>query len=98
MTITRILALLSVIALLAALPLAALAQGEGESVSDAPPVPPFQVVGKATIGGEAAMEGTMIIAMAGDEKVGSGTVGMDGVFKNLSKSWEKREPCSPSNS
>ena len=36
MTITRILALLSVVALLASLPIAALAQG-----GDAPPVPPF---------------------------------------------------------
>ena len=39
MTITKILALLSVIALLVALPLAALAQGEGEGVSDAPACP-----------------------------------------------------------
>ena len=75
MTITRILALLSVIALLAALPLAALAQGGGEG----PPVPPFQVVGNATIDGEPAMDGTMVIAMIDGEKAGTGMV-MDGKF------------------
>ena len=75
MTITRILALLSVIALLAALPLAALAQGGDEG----PPVPPFQVVGKATIDGEPAMDGTMVVAMIDGEKAGTGTV-MDGKF------------------
>ena len=75
MTITRILALLSVIALLAALPLAALAQGGGEG----PPVPPFQVVGNATIDGEPAMDGTMVVAMIDGEKAGTGTV-MDGKF------------------
>ena len=72
MTITRILALLSVIALLASLPLAAVAQGGS-------PVPPFQVVGKATIDGEPAMDGTMVIAMIDGEKAGTGTV-MDGKF------------------
>ena len=74
MTITRILALLSVIALLASLPIAALAQG-----GDAPPIPPFQVVGNATIDGEPAMDGTMVIAMIDGEKAGTGTV-MDGKF------------------
>ena len=74
MTITRILALLSVIVLLASLPIAVLAQG-----GDAPPIPPFQVVGKATIDGESAMDGTMVIAMIDGEKAGTGTV-MDGKF------------------
>ena len=76
MTITRILALLSVVALLASLPLtAAFAQGGGEG----PPVPPFTVVGNATIDGEPAMDGTMVVAMIDGEKAGSGSV-MDGKF------------------
>ena len=70
MTITRILALLSVVALLASLPL---------TVALAQPVPPFQVVGKATIDGEPAMDGTMVIAMVDGEKAGTGSV-MDGKF------------------
>ena len=70
MTITRILALLSVMALLASLPI---------TVALAQPVPPFQVVGKATIDGEPAMDGTMVIAMVDGEKAGEGTV-MDGKF------------------
>ena len=77
MTITRILALLSVVALLASLPLTvALGQGGG---GDAFPIPPFQVVGNATIDGEPAMDGTMVIAMVDGEKAGSGSV-MGGKF------------------
>ena len=76
MTKTRILALLSVVALLASLPVAAVfAQGGGEG----PPVPPFTVVGNATIDGEPAMDGTMVVAMIDGEKAGSGSV-MDGKF------------------
>ena len=70
MTIPKIVALLSVIALLASVPLSvALAQQ-----------PPFRVVGNAMLDGEAAMDGTMVVAMVGDEKVGEGMVGMDGMF------------------
>ena len=57
MTITRILALLSVVALLASLPVT-VALGQGGEGSDAPPIPPFTVVGNATIDGEPAMDGT----------------------------------------
>ena len=74
MTKAKILALLSVMALLASVPIAALAQG-----GDAPPVPPFQVVGNATIDGEPAMDGTMVIAVIDGEKAGTGTV-LDGKF------------------
>ena len=74
MTKAKILALLSVMALLASVPIAALAQG-----GDAQPVPPFQVVGNATINGEPAMDGTMVIAVIDGEKAGTGTV-MDGKF------------------
>ncbi len=69
MTISKIVALLGVLALLASLPLSvALAQQ-----------PPFRVVGEAMIDGEAA-DGAMVVAMIGDEKVGEGMVGMDGMF------------------
>ena len=71
MTITRIVTLLSVIALLASLPLTvALAQQ-----------PPFRVVGNATLDGESVAEGAMVVAMIGEEKVGSTMVGMDGMFQ-----------------
>ena len=78
MTITRILALLSVVALLASLPVT-VALGQGGGGSDAPPIPPFQVVGNATIDGEPAMDGTMVVAMIDGEKAGTGSV-MDGKF------------------
>ena len=56
MTKTRFLALLSVLALLASLPLTvALAQGA-----------PFLVVGEAEVDGEAAMMGTTVVAMSGE--------------------------------
>ena len=84
MTKTKIVALLSVIALLASLPLAvAFAQegGEGEQTSPGgPPALPYKVVGNAMLDDGPAMEGTMVVAMVGDEKVGEGVVGMDGVF------------------
>ena len=70
----KILVMLSVMALLASVPIAALAQG-----GDAQPVPPFQVVGNATIDGEPAMDGTMVAAVIDGEKAGSGTV-LDGKF------------------
>ena len=73
MTKTRILALLSVVALLASLPITV-------ALAQAPPQPPFQVVGKATIDGEPAMDGTMVVAMIDGEKVGSAEV-MDGIFR-----------------
>ena len=64
MTKAKIVALLSVLALLTSLPLTvALAQGA-----------PFIVIGTATLDGEPAMMGTMVVARVGDEKVGSGEV------------------------
>ena len=64
MTKTKIAALLSVLALLASLPLTvALAQGA-----------PYLVIGTAMVDDEPAMMGTMVVAMVGDEKVGSGEV------------------------
>ena len=57
MTKTKIVALLSVIALLASLPLSvALAQGQA----------PFTVVGNATVDDTQAMEGTTVVAMVGE--------------------------------
>ena len=64
MTKAKIAALLSVLALLTSLPLTvALAQAA-----------PFIVIGTATLDGEPAMMGTMVVARVGDEKVGSGEV------------------------
>ena len=64
MTKTKIVALLSVLALLASLPLTvALAQGA-----------PYLVIGSAMLDDEPAMMGTMVVAMVGEEKVGSGEV------------------------
>ena len=68
MTKTKIVALLSVLALLASLPLTvALAQGA-----------PYLVIGKAMVDDEPAMMGTMVEAMTGEGedamKVGSGEV------------------------
>lgn len=61
---TRIAALLSVLALLASLPLTvALAQGA-----------PYAVVGTAMVDGKPAMTGTMVVAMVSEEKVGAGEV------------------------
>ena len=83
MTKTKIVALLSVFALLASLPLAvAFAQegGEGEETTPAgPPALPYTVVGNAMLDDGPAMDGTMVVAMVGDEKVGTGEV-MDGRF------------------
>ena len=71
MTKTRIVALLSVLALLASLPLSvALAQG----------TPPFRVVGTAEIDGAMAEEGTMVVAMIDGEKAGEGMVDAMGRF------------------
>ena len=75
MTKTRIVALLSVLALLASLPVS-VALGQG---GDGPPQPPFTVVGNATIDGEPAMDGTMVVAMVeGQENVMAEV--MDGKF------------------
>ena len=74
MTKAKILALLSGMALLVSVPIAALAQG-----GDAQTVPPFQVVGNATINAEPAMDGTVVIAVIDGEKAGTGTV-FDGKF------------------
>ena len=64
MTKTKIVALLSVLALLASLPLTVvLAQAA-----------PYLVIGTAMLDDEPAMMGTMVVAMVGDEKVGSGEV------------------------
>ena len=64
MTKTKIVALLSFLALLASLPLTvAFAQGA-----------PYIVFGTAMLDDEPAMMGTLVVAMVGDEKVGSGEV------------------------
>ena len=64
MTKTKIVALLSVLALLASLPLTvALAQGA-----------PYLVIGSAMLDDEPAMMGTMVVAMVGEDKVGEGAV------------------------
>ena len=72
MTITKIVALLSVLALLASLPLTV-------ALAQSPPQLPFKVVGNATVDDEAAMDGTMVVAMIDGEKAGTGSV-MDGKF------------------
>ena len=72
MTKTRIVALLSVLALLASLSVsAALAQGE----------PPFRVVGYAMLDNENAMMGSTVVAMVGDTEVGMAEVMDNGVFR-----------------
>ena len=72
MTITRIVTLLSVIALLASLPLTvALAQGQA----------PFTVVGSVMIDDAQAGSDTMVVAMVGEEKVAEGMVDADGMYK-----------------
>ena len=76
MTKTKIVALLSVVALLASLPLTVV-------LAQQPPAPPFRVVGTAMIDGEKAAEGTMVVAMVGDMEVGMDTVGMGGMFMAL---------------
>ena len=64
MTKTKIVALLSIVALLASLPLTvALAQGA-----------PYLVIGSAMLDDEPAMMDTMVVAMVGEEKVGEGMV------------------------
>ena len=64
MTKTKIVALLSIVALLASLPLTvALAQGA-----------PYLVIGSAMLDNEPAMMDTMVVAMVGEEKVGEGMV------------------------
>ena len=65
MTKTKIVALLSVLVLLASLPMTVALAQEG---------PPYLVIGKAMVDGELAMMGTMVVAMVGEDKVGSGEV------------------------
>lgn len=95
MTITRFLALLSVLALLAALPLAVVFAQDPEPTdtptpeamtpeptqdSSQPPVPPQRFWGMVTIDGEMAEEGTMVVAMVGDDKIGDAMVDADGEY------------------
>ena len=71
MTITRLVALLSVLALLASLPLTvALAQEQA----------PYTVVGNVMLDDAMASEGTMVVAMAGEDKVGESMVEADGSY------------------
>ena len=70
----RVLALVAVMALLLALPLAVSAQQ----------VPPHVIIGKATLNGAPAHEGTMVTAMVDGQKAGSSTVmGAEGKFETL---------------
>ena len=69
--LNRILALLAIVALLGALPVPALAQGE----------PPHVLMGTATINGSPASPGTEIVAMAGGREVGSATARAGGSFR-----------------
>ena len=70
MTKTRIVTLLSVLALLASLPVTV-------ALGQAPPPLPYRVVGTAMLDDAPAAEGTMIVAMAGETE-SMGMVGMDG--------------------
>ena len=70
----RVLALVAVMALLLALPLAVSAQQ----------VPPHVIIGKATLNGAPAHEGTMVTAMVDGQKAGSAEVmGAEGKFETL---------------
>ena len=70
----RVLAVIAVMALLLALPLAVSAQQ----------VPPHVIIGKATLNGAPAHEGTMVTAMVDGQKAGSSTVmGAEGKFETL---------------
>ena len=83
MTITRILALLSVMALLASLPIAALAQG-----GDAPPVPPFHCrwhMPPSTA--NQPWKAPWSSPWSAMKRSATGTVGMDGQVQELWKSW-----------
>ena len=73
MTKFKLLTWLAVVALLLALPVAVLAQGEGQ------PSRPATFAGTAMVDGEAVADGTMVVAMIGDEKVGSAMT-MDGKY------------------
>ena len=83
MTKSKIVALLSILALLAALPLTvALAQEggeEGASAPSGPPVLPYSVVGSVMLDGQAAPDGSMVVAMVGDEEMSVPV--MDGKYK-----------------
>ena len=68
---SRILALLAIVAMLAALPMTTLAQGE----------PPHVLMGTATLNGAPPPVGAEITAHAGDREVGSTTVRAGGSFR-----------------
>ena len=67
MTKTGIVSLLSILAMLASLPITV-------ALAQAPPIPPFQFVGIALLDDEPAMVGTLIVATIVGEKVDSGEV------------------------
>ena len=73
MTKFKILTWLAVVALLLALPVAVLAQGDGQ------PARPAVFAGTAMVDGEKVADGTMVVAMIGDEKVGSAMT-MDSMY------------------
>ena len=73
MTVTRLVALLSVLTLLASLPLSV-------ALAQAPPPLPFLVVGNAELDGEQAPEDTMVVAMIDGEKAGDGMVDAMGMY------------------
>ena len=72
MTKTKIVALLSILALLASLPL---------TVALAQALPPYTVAGTAMLDGAPAPEGTMVVAMVGETESMGTVVGMDGSFR-----------------
>ena len=73
MTVTRLVALLSVLTLLASLPLSV-------ALAQAPPPLPFLVVGNAELDGKQAPEDTMVVAMIDGEKAGEGMVDAMGMY------------------
>ena len=73
MTKFKILTWLAVVALLLALPVAVLAQGDGQ------PARPAVFAGTAMVDGEKVADGTMVVAMIGDDKVGSAMT-MDSMY------------------
>ncbi len=78
----KFLAVLSALALLLTLPAVAYGQGTG--------IPPHVFTGKAMVDGQPAPEGTMVTAMIGDTKKGSGTV-MDGKYSLAVKAGDGTE-------
>ena len=72
MTKTKIVVLLSIVALLASLPL---------TVALAQELPPYTVVGTAMLDGGPAAEGTMVVAMVGETESMGTVVDMKGTFR-----------------